>query len=261
MKTETDIDTSYKNSEYYNPRDVDSTIHQENEIRRINNLNKLFNTATIDMPKVDVRLGFKKKPVYNFFKRCFDLILSSLAIIVLSPIFLLTTLIVKLQDGGPVFFIQKRVGLNGKKFNMFKFRSMCPDAEQKIADLLDKNEATGPMFKIKDDPRVTPFGKFIRKTSIDELPQLFNIFAGSMSIVGPRPALPREANLYSKDQKYRLLVKPGLTCIWQVSGRSNLPFEAQIEMDKEYIRKRNLLMDAILIVKTVPAVIKHDGAV
>lgn len=258
MKPDTDVNIS---NQKINCNSSDRTNYAYIENSEMNKIDKLFNTSTIEMPKLTSKLGYREKKTYEFFKRFFDIFLSSLAIIVLSPIFLLTTLIIKLQDGGKVFFIQKRVGKNGKKFNMFKFRSMCPDAEKKIEELLDKNEATGPMFKIKDDPRITPFGKFIRKTSIDELPQLFNIFVGSMSIVGPRPALPREANLYSDEQKYRFLVKPGLTCIWQVSGRSNLTFEQQISMDKEYIRRRCLLLDISLIVKTIPAVIKHDGAV
>jgi len=218
-----------------------------------------FDTSTIEMPKIEGHL-FAKKPIYTFFKRFFDIVLSLVAIVVLSPLLLLTTLIVKFQDFGSAFFIQKRVGLNGKKFNMIKFRSMCIDAEEKIVELLDKNEATGPMFKMKDDPRITPFGKFIRKTSIDELPQLFNILFGDMSIVGPRPALPREATQYEQSHKLRLLVKPGLTCYWQVSGRSKLGFEKQVELDKKYIKNRCLILDFVLILKTIPAVIKHDGA-
>jgi len=258
MKVETDIDISAIGDSYSNASSVQD---ESTSAAMLDVENKLFNTATIDMPKIDANFGYQKKPFYNFFKRFFDIFLSLLAIIALSPVFLITMIIIKCQDGGRVFFVQKRVGRNGKKFKMIKFRSMCPNAEKEIRNLLDKNEATGPMFKMKNDPRVTPFGKFIRKTSIDELPQLFNILSGSMSIVGPRPALPREANQYNNSQKYRFLVKPGLTCIWQVSGRSNLTFSDQILMDKEYICKRNLLLDTKLIIKTIPAVVKHDGAI
>jgi lipopolysaccharide/colanic/teichoic acid biosynthesis glycosyltransferase len=259
MKLKNSDDISSTDKEYCKSCGVEERFINMEASQKIDDANKFFNTATIDMPKIN--LEYKNKPVYDFVKRFFDILLSGFALVVLSPLFLLTIFIIKIQDGGKVFFIQKRVGRNGKKFNMFKFRSMRPDAEEEIVTLLDKNEATGPMFKIKNDPRITKFGKVIRKTSIDELPQLFNIFRGSMSIVGPRPALPREANLYREDQKYRFLVKPGLTCIWQVSGRSNITFEQQVAMDKEYIRRRNLLLDVVLIFKTIPAVVRHDGAV
>ncbi len=259
MNIKDNVDKPVEDKDYCKSCSMEERFNKIGDTQKIDDVNKFFNTATIDMPKIN--FDYKKKPVYEFVKRIFDIFLSGLALVILSPLFIITTIIIKFQDGGKVFFIQKRVGRNGKKFNMIKFRSMCPDAEEEIVKLLDKNEATGPMFKIKNDPRVTKFGKFIRKTSIDELPQLFNIFSGSMSIVGPRPALPREANLYTEYQKQRFSVKPGLTCIWQVSGRSNVSFEQQVAMDREYIRRRNLLLDVVLIIKTIPAVIKHDGAV
>jgi len=258
MDKNIDIDTSVESSVAYNSEKLKKDFFIEGG-SAVKNIVTIFDTSTIDMPKIESHL-FKTKPVYSFFKRFFDIVLSLVALVVLSPLLLITTIILKCQDWGPVFFIQKRVGRNGKKFDMLKFRSMCVDAEEKIHELLDKNEATGPMFKMKNDPRITPFGKFIRKTSIDELPQLFNILIGNMSIVGPRPALPREATQYQQSHKLRLLVKPGLTCYWQVSGRSNLGFEEQVELDKKYIRNRNLWLDFILILKTIPAVIKHDGA-
>ena len=156
----------------------------------------LFDTHTIVMPNLSKIVNYKNKPVYDFFKRAFDIFASLLGIIILSPLLLIVALIVKCQDGGTVFFIQKRVGKDGKKFNMVKFRSMIPNADVKIVNLLEQNEDDGPRFKIKDDPRITKFGKFMRKTSIDELPQLFNVLVGSMSLVGPRPALPREVTQY-----------------------------------------------------------------
>lgn len=143
---------------------------------------------------------------------------------------------------------------------MIKFRSMVPDAEAKLKEVYKNNEESGPLFKMKDDPRITKFGKFIRKTSIDELPQLFNVLGGSMSLVGPRPALPHEVNQYDALDTIRLLVKPGITCIWQVSGRSKLGFKEQMELDREYITKRSLHYDFYLLLKTIPAVLSHKGA-
>lgn len=258
MDKDIDIDLSVESSVMYNSENMKKDLFNETGISK-KGVVPTFDTSTIDMPVIESHM-YAKKPVYTFFKRFFDIFLSLLAIVGLSPLLLVTSMVVKFQDWGPVFFMQKRVGRNGKKFNIFKFRSMCIDAEEKIGELLDKNEASGPMFKIKDDPRITPFGKFIRKTSIDELPQLFNILFGDMSIVGPRPALPREATQYEQSHKLRLLVKPGLTCYWQVSGRSKLGFEKQVELDKKYIEKRCLMLDFVLILKTIPAVIKHDGA-
>ena len=199
------------------------------------------------------------KPVYEFVKRIFDVILSSLAIAVLSPLFLATAIAVK-TDGGPVLYTQKRVGKNNKTFNMYKFRSMCPNAENLQDNLMKYNEMDGPVFKIKDDPRITKVGKFIRKYSIDELPQLVNILKGEMSIVGPRPPLPKEVEQYSEYQMQRLLVTPGLTCFWQAYGRSELSFEDWMDMDMKYIKRRSALIDFKLIIKTIFAVIFKRGA-
>lgn len=179
----------------------------------------------------------KKKPIYTFIKRFGDIIGSLLIIILFSWLYLILAILVKCTSKGPVIYKSQRVGKNGKLFTFYKFRSMRVGAEQELDSLLDKNETGGITFKIKDDPRITKFGKFLRKTSLDELPQMFNILNGTMSFVGPRPALPREVEQYNDYQKQRLLVKQGLTCIWQCSGRSNTTFDEQIEMDLEYIKK------------------------
>ncbi len=209
----------------------------------------------------DDQFVYKKKPVFQFVKRGFDIFNSLLAILLLSWLFLILAIVVKCNDGGPVFFKQERMGKDGKKFKMIKFRSMKVNAEAELDSLKDLNEASGPMFKIKDDPRITKPGKFLRKTSLDELPQLFNILGGSMSFVGPRPALEKEVLDYKfESDKWRMLVKPGLTCIWQVSGRSNLPFAEQVEMDKYYVMHRNVWYDIKLLFLTVPAVLFGRGA-
>ena len=159
--------------------------------------------------------------VYLFLKRLIDIVGSGLGILILIPVFLIIGILIKLEDPkGSVFFSQKRNGLNGKEFNMYKFRSMVHNAEDLLESLMSKNEMDGPVFKIKDDPRITKIGKFIRKTSLDELPQLFNVLKGDMSLVGPRPPIPREVIQYNKYQYQRLLVKPGITCYWQISGRN-----------------------------------------
>jgi lipopolysaccharide/colanic/teichoic acid biosynthesis glycosyltransferase len=195
----------------------------------------------------------KDQPIaYIISKRFIDIIGSIAGIILLSFLFILVAILIKIEDPqGPVFFTQKRVGLNGKEFKMFKFRSMIYEAEDKLKDLLQYNEVSGAMFKIKDDPRVTKVGRLIRKTSIDELPQLLNVLRGEMSLVGPRPPLPREVEMYSSYDKLRLLVTPGCTGLWQVSGRSNLGFNQMVELDLEYIKKRSLLFDVKIIIKTV----------
>ena len=199
------------------------------------------------------------KPIYEFFKRILDVICSVVALIVLSPVFLVTALAVR-SDGGPAFYKQTRVGKNNTHFEMYKFRSMCKNAENLQDDLMKYNEMDGPVFKIKGDPRITKVGKFIRKYSIDELPQLLNIVKGDMSIVGPRPPLVREVEQYNSYQMQRLLVTPGLTCFWQASGRSNLSFDDWMDMDMKYIKRRNIFLDIKLIVKTVFAVIFKRGA-
>lgn len=197
---------------------------------------------------------------YLFVKRVMDIVCSDFALIVLSPILLITAVAIKLESPGPVVFVQKRVGINGKEFNMYKFRSMCIDAEEKLKKLKHKNETEGPTFKMQEDPRITKVGHFIRKYSIDELLQLVNILKGDMSIIGPRPALPREVAEYGEFDKLRLLVKPGLSCYWQISGRSNIPFDEWMKLDVKYIKEMSLLTDIKIILLTFPAVLKGDGA-
>ena len=200
-------------------------------------------------------------PIYLFFKRAMDIIGSLCGIILLSPLLIIVALAIKIEDPkGSIFFSQQRCGKDNKLFPMYKFRSMVSNAEELLEELMEHNEMDGPVFKINDDPRITRVGKFIRKTSIDELPQLFNILIGDMSIVGPRPAIPHEVAEYSHYHKQRLLVKPGLTCIWQVSGRNSIGFDEWIEMDLEYIEKRNLWMDIKLIFKTVGVLFGDENA-
>lgn len=206
------------------------------------------------------KINYKKKYVFSFIKRLVDIVASSLGIIILSPLIIILCFLVKVTSRGPIFYVSDRVGKNNKNFKMIKFRSMRINAEKELDSLLTKNETGGITFKMENDPRVTNFGKFLRKTSLDELPQLFNIFIGTMTIIGPRPATPREVALYNDYQKQRLLVKQGLTCIWQVSGRSNTTFDEQIEMDLDYIERRNTWLDFVILVKTIPAVLFSKGA-
>ena len=201
------------------------------------------------------------KPVYEFFKRLFDILLCSFALIVLSPVFLVVAIAIKCEDGGTVFFSQTRLTKNGKQFQMFKFRSMCPNADAMLEALLDENEMEGPAFKIKKDPRVTKVGRFIRKTSIDELPQLFNVIKGDMSIVGPRPPILREVEQYTPYQMHRLDVKTGLSCYRECHGRSNIhSFDEWVESDLKYIKERNLWVDFKVILLTIWVVISGKGA-
>ncbi|MHC3376358.1 sugar transferase [Ligilactobacillus equi] len=201
-----------------------------------------------------------KRPIYNFFKRIFDLIFSSFGVIVISPFLVIIAMIIKLSDGGPVFYTQARVGINGDKFKIIKFRSMCVDADKKINELKDKNDVDGPMFKIKNDPRITKVGRFLRKTSIDELPQLINVIKGDMSLVGPRPPLPAEVDVYSEYDRQRLWVTPGMTGLWQVTVRNSVGFHEMVELDLEYISKANLWFDFIILLKTVKVVIHPNDA-
>jgi exopolysaccharide biosynthesis polyprenyl glycosylphosphotransferase len=198
---------------------------------------------------------------YLFFKRFFDIVLSGLALVVLCPFLLLVALAIKIESKGPAVFVQERVGKDGKLFKMYKFRSMRPDAEDYLKKILDQNEVEdGPVFKMKDDPRITKVGHFIRKFSIDELMQLINVFKGDMSIVGPRPALPREVAEYDDFAKLRLLVKPGLSCYWQIGGRSDIGFQEWMELDVKYINEMSPWVDAKIVLLTIPAVLKGEGA-
>ena len=202
-----------------------------------------------------------KKPIYSFFKRFFDIICSFIGLIVLFvPLLIIAVIIVIDSPGASPIYVQERMGKNGRRFKFYKFRSMIPNAEDQLDELLEKNEMEGPAFKMKDDPRITRFGYFIRKTSIDELPQLFNILKGNMSFVGPRPPLPREVEMYTDYQKQRLLVTPGLTCYWQIQPKRNsLSFEEWLSLDLKYIAERNLLVDIKIIFKTIGAVFGMEG--
>lgn len=196
-----------------------------------------------------------------FVKRGLDILLSSALFIVLSPLLLLTAVVIKLTSPGPVLFRQKRVGLNKRQFWICKFRTMMPDAEKRMAELEKLNEVSGPVFKIKNDPRLTPVGKFLRSTSIDELPQLLNVLKGDMSLVGPRPLPLRDCQGFEQDwHRRRFSVRPGITCLWQVNGRSSIPFEKWMELDMQYIDEWSLWLDFKILAGTIPAVVKGSGA-
>ncbi len=192
-------------------------------------------------------------------KSILDRVLAAVGLLVLSPLFLLVGILIKISSPGPVLFRQARYGLNGRIFTLFKFRTMVVDAEKMREDLKAANEMDGPVFKIKEDPRVTGIGRLLRKTSFDELPQLINVLRGEMSLVGPRPPIPSEVKEYDHWQRRRLSMKPGLTCIWQVSGRNDVSFEEWMRMDLAYIDRWSLLLDVKLLLKTLPAVLLGTG--
>lgn len=207
------------------------------------------------------KIEFEEKKTYTILKRGMDIIGAVLGLIFLSWLFLLVAILIKIEDPkGTVFFKQIRVGKNGKEFYMFKFRSMVMDAEEKLRDLLKYNEIDGAMFKLKEDPRVTKIGKIIRKTSIDELPQLLNVLKGDMSLVGPRPPLPREVKKYTDYDLQRLLVVPGCTGLWQISGRSSLSFKEMVELDLKYINNRSIKKDIVIIMKTFKLLLGSNEA-
>ena len=194
-------------------------------------------------------------------KRTIDVFGSLVGMILLSPVFLGIALAVKLTSPGPVIFAQVRVGRYGRHFRFYEFRSMYVDAEERKKELLAKNESKdGVIFKMKDDPRITKVGKFLRRTSLDELPQLWNVFIGDMSLVGPRPPVPKEVQEYTLDDRKRLDVIPGITCLWQIRGRSEIPFHEQVRLDKEYIMAPSIWTDIKILLKTVPAIIGGKGA-
>lgn len=203
-----------------------------------------------------------RRYVYRFAKRTFDIAFSLLVLALFWWIYVIVAIAIKIDDpAGPVFFVQERMGKNEKPFNMFKFRSMYADAEERLAELKELNEKDGPVFKIKDDPRITRVGHFIRKTSIDELPQFFNVLLGNMSIVGPRPALKRETDLYTPHQRERLLVKPGITCYWQTrKNRDAISFDEWVDLDLLYINQCSAWADFKLVVQTVGCVLTAQGS-
>jgi exopolysaccharide biosynthesis polyprenyl glycosylphosphotransferase len=198
---------------------------------------------------------------HHLSKRILDFSVSLFSIITLTPLFLIIALLIKLTSPGPVFFIQERVGLNKRRFRLFKFRTMVQGAEERLAEVAHLNEVSGPVFKIKNDPRLTRLGKLLRKTSIDELPQLFNVLKGDMSLVGPRPLPVRDYEGFDQDwQRRRFSVRPGITCLWQINGRSSTPFEKWMELDMQYIDHWSLGLDLKILAKTVPAVLRGAGA-
>lgn len=199
---------------------------------------------------------------YRFLKRAFDMVFSFAVLVILSWLFVAIAIAIKIDDPqGPVFFGQERVGKDGKRFRMWKFRSMCNDAEAKLAELQEQNEKDGPVFKMADDPRITRVGHFIRKTSIDELPQFLNVLLGDMSVVGPRPALPKEVAEYTPRQEQRLLVKPGMTCYWQTRrNRDSITFDEWVELDLLYIKKCSVWSDFKLVIQTIGVVLTAQGS-
>lgn len=209
--------------------------------------------------RTDMKTVYDKKPLlYKAVKRVADVVLSGTALVCLSPIMLITAIAIIAEDGRPVIYAAPREGKDGKPFKMYKFRSMYRDAESKLQELLDQNEQTGPAFKIKDDPRITKVGNFIRKTSIDELPQLVNIIKGEMSIVGPRAI--QKTQEYTEYEMQRLVVQPGLTCYWQISGRADVSWEEWVELDLDYIQDMSLWTDIKIIAKTFGVVLRGTGS-
>ena len=206
-------------------------------------------------------LVLKNKPVYRFFKRFFDIVCSALGLVLLIiPLLIVALIIVIDSPGASPIYIQERVGKNGKKFKFFKFRSMVPNADEILIELLKHNEMDGPVFKMKNDPRITRVGRFLRRASIDELPQLWNVLLGDMSLVGPRPPLVREVELYNDYQKQRLAVTPGITCYWQVQPKRNsIPFERWLELDLKYIQERSFWVDIKILFRTIGAVFGLEG--
>ncbi len=228
-------------------------------------------TGTLEKPKFEIvnagagrcnmrEIYREKSAVYKLIKRLMDVLLSAAALLVLSPVFLITAVVIKCEDRGPVFFVQQRAGKDMKPFSIYKFRSMYVNADEKMAEMMKHNEQTGHAFKIKDDPRITRTGKVIRRFSIDELPQLINIIKGDMSIVGPRPILTFQMEECSPYERQRLVVRPGLTCYWQIGGRADVTWEEWVELDLDYIEDMGLWTDLKMIAKTVPVVFSGDGA-
>lgn len=262
---------------------VDEVIQTQSNIReetkesvletcKVNHITYRFVPDILEVQSTNIELNFHKGiPIITLretpldawgrvAKRMFDIIIALIAIIILSPIFIIIALFIKIDSRGPIIYRSKRVSAKGRIFNVFKFRSMLIDADKKKSELAHLNHRTGPLFKIKNDPRVTRFGKFIRKTSLDELPQLFNVIMGNMSLVGPRPHLIEEVAKYERRHRKVLAIKPGITGLAQISGRSDLDFEEEVKLDTYYIENWSLLLDIIILLKTIPAVLKGHAA-
>lgn len=220
--------------------------------------------ATFEIPEqlaIDVRIPRRRMFGYRHgLKRFLDVVIATLGLVGSVPLWLVIAIAIKLDSPGPLLHVQERVGLNGQRFRFYKFRSMHVDAEERLQSLLELNEATGPVFKMRNDPRVTRVGSILRRSSLDELPQLINILLGEMSLVGPRPPLPREVEQYRLSDYVRLSVKPGLTCFWQISGRSNVSFDQWMELDRTYVQSVSLKVDLAILVRTVWAVLSCRGA-
>lgn len=202
----------------------------------------------------------KSRFIYHGIKRIFDIVAAACGIIILSPLMIIIAVLIKIEDHGPIFYKQVRVGKNGKTFKMYKFRSMFVNADQMLAELKEQNDVEGPMFKMKDDPRITKIGHFIRKHSLDELPQFLNVIKGDMSLVGPRPPLPSEVAEYSDYDKQRLYVIPGCTGLWQTTERNEVGFNEMVQLDIEYIQRASFVFDLWIIWKTVEIIIKPNGS-
>ena len=238
-----------------------STQHLTNTMRTARLSNEMDNDISRAGSELALIVPIQRRAALAvYMKRCLDILGAVFGLLLLSPLLLLTAILIKTTSKGPVFFKQSRIGIGGRPFTMYKFRSMVLDAPDLQNQLLEKNEAEGPVFKIRNDPRITAVGRFIRTYSIDELPQLLNILKGDMSLVGPRPPVLKEVLQYQPWQWRRLSVVPGLTCIWQTSGRSNIGFDEWMRMDLQYIDEWSLWMDIKLIFKTVVTVLKSDGA-
>lgn len=233
---------------------------------------ELFKTLDLPVSKADIkRLRWRQRSrllVWEWalssllvIKRIMDVVCSLMAIFMLIPLFVVVSVLIVLEDGWPVLYVQQRVGINGRIFNFYKFRSMRRGADRLKEQLMAQNEsADGVIFKMKKDPRVTRIGRILRRFSIDEAPQFFNVLSGDLSLVGPRPPIPSEVAQYTLEERKRLHVKPGLTCLWQIGGRSEIPFEQQVRLDMEYIHSRGLWQDIRIMLKTVPAVLFGRGA-
>lgn len=238
---------------------MDSIIKAEKMLQRYEEARFISPRAT-QWLRLQLLWWVIRSKVMQHIKDFFDVLGSGIMLILAAPVILLVSLAIKLESPGPAFYSQERVGKWGEPFTIFKLRSMYTDADQRKQELLDQNEADGPIFKMKRDPRITRVGRIIRKLSIDELPQLYNVLRGDMSLVGPRPAVPQEVALYQFDERKRLEVTPGITGLQQISGRSDLDFKRWIELDFQYISERGTRIDIMILVKTIPAVIFGKGA-
>ncbi len=236
---------------------MNNKIRQE----RIDRIMKLTSKRSKSSISMKVAIWDNTIKAVKLFKATTDIVISSVMLLLLSPIFIITAICIYIEDPGPVFYIAPRVGKDGTHFGFIKFRSMIMNADKVKDKLLEQNESgDGVIFKMKKDPRVTKTGRFIRRFSIDELPQLFNVLKGDMSLVGPRPPLPREVAEYTLVDRKRLHVMPGITCLWQVKGRSDIPFNEQVELDMTYIKSNSIWKDIKILLMTIPAVISGKGA-